>query len=117
MIRVSAFRLGVMCLALNAAIQLWPQDVHLTQRNVLETHGLSVLLFHRSYHKVFGDQKISGLEIILEDQRIAAYGDVRLSPTPAQWDPIPEFESRERGSSGDACRTDSISGPRRAASG
>ena len=101
MIRVSAFRLGVICLALNATIQLWPHDVHLTQRDVLETHGLSVLLFHNSYHKVFGDQKMSGLEIILEDQRIATNGDVRLSPTPAQWDPIPEFESRERGSGGD----------------
>ena len=101
MIRVSAFRLGVICLALNATIQLWPHDVHLTQRDMLETHGLSVLLFHNSYHKVFGDQKMSGLEIILEDQRIATNGDVRLSPTPAQWDPIPEFESRERGSGGD----------------
>jgi endoglucanase len=101
MIRGSACRLGVMCLLLNAAIRLWPQDLHLTERNVLETHGLSVLLFHNSYHKVFGDQKMSGLEIILEDQRIATNGDVRLSPTPAQWDPIPEFESRERRSGGD----------------
>lgn len=83
MIRVSAFRPGVMCLALNAAIQWWRQGVHLTQRDVLETHGLSVLLFHNSYHEVFGDQKMSGLEIILEDQRIATNGDVRLSPTPS----------------------------------
>jgi endoglucanase len=65
------------------------------------THGLSVLLFHNSYHRVFGDQKMSGLEIILENQRIATNGDVRLSSTPAQWDPIPEFESRERGSGRD----------------
>jgi len=101
MIRVSASRLGVICLVLNAAIQLWPQDLHLTQRDVLETHGLSVLLFHNSYHRVFGDQKMSGLEIILENQRIATNGDVRLSSTPAQWDPIPEFESRERGSGRD----------------
>ena len=101
MIRVLAFRLGVICLVLNAAIQLWPQDLHLTQRDVLETHGLSVLLFHNSYHRVFGDQKMSGLEIILQNQRIATNGDVRLSSTPAQWDPIPEFESRERGSGRD----------------
>ena len=101
MIRVSPFRLGIICLAWNAAIQLWPQDLHLTQRDVLETHGLSVLLFHNSYHRVFGDQKMSGLEIILQNQRIATNGDVRLSSTPAQWDPIPEFESRERGSGRD----------------
>ena len=79
-------------------LPLWPQsDLHLTHQDVLESHGLSVLLFHNSYHHVFGDQKMSGLEIILQDQRIATNGDVRLSATPAQWDPIPEFESRKHG--------------------
>jgi len=42
-------------------------DLHLTQKDVLETHGLSVLLFHNSYHSVVGDQKMSGLEIIPHD--------------------------------------------------
>src|SRR5215469_1987951 len=101
MIRVSGFSFWVMSFVLQVAIQLWPQDLHLTERDVLETHGLSVLLFHNSYHNVFGDQKMSGLEIILEDQRIATNGDVRLSSTPAQWDPIPEFQGRKRGSSRD----------------
>src|SRR5215469_13106799 len=72
-------------------------DLHLTGHQALETQGLTVLLFHNSYHKVFGDQKMSGLEIILHDQRIATNGDVRLSATPAQWDPIPDFEARKRG--------------------
>jgi hypothetical protein len=82
----------------SSSTALWSQaDLHLNAQDVLETHGLNVLLFHNSYHKVFGDQKMSGLEIILQDQRIATNGDVRLSPTPAQWDAIPEFESRKRG--------------------
>ena len=72
-------------------------DLHLTAHQALETQGLTVLLFHNSYHHVFGDQKMSGLEIILHDQRIATNGDVRLSATPAQWDPIPDFRSRDRG--------------------
>jgi len=72
-------------------------DLHLTGQQVLETHGLSVLLFHNPYHRVFGDQKMNGLEIILHDQRIATGGDVRLSPTPEQWDPIPEFKERKPG--------------------
>jgi hypothetical protein len=63
---------------------------------VLETHGLSVLLFHNEYHRVFGDQKMNGTEIILHDQRIATGGDVRLSATPEQWDPIPDFKERKR---------------------
>src|SRR5215469_2580910 len=80
------------------AIPSWSSsDLHLTDHQTLETHGLTVLLFHNSYHHVFGDQKMSGMEIILHDQRIATNGDVRLSATPAQWDPIPDFRSRDRG--------------------
>ena len=88
--------LSVVCLRgaddASSELQLTPQDA-------LETHGLSIFLFHNSYHAVFGDQKMSGLEIILHEQRIATNGDVRLSATPAQWDPIPQFKDRKRGSS------------------
>ncbi|MBZ5652930.1 MAG: hypothetical protein LAO18_20870 [Acidobacteriia bacterium] len=59
-------------------------DLRLNEKDYLETHGLNVLLFHNSYHDVFGDQKMGGLEIILHEQRIATNGDVRLSPTPTQ---------------------------------
>jgi len=90
------------CMVVVCAIQLWPaDDLHLTQHDVLETHGLSVLLFHNSYHHVFGDQKMSGMEVILHGERIATNGDVRLSATPAQWDAIPDFKERKRGSSAD----------------
>jgi len=79
---------------------LWSStDLHLNPNDTLEAHGISVLLFHNRYHKVFGDQKMSGVEIILHDQRIATNGDVRLSATPAQWHPIPDFEARRRGAS------------------
>jgi hypothetical protein len=96
--QIALIVLSVICLISSSSIALWSQtDLHLSEQDVLETHGLNVLLFHNSYHKVFGDQKMSGLEIILQDQRIATNGDVRLSPTPAQWDAIPEFENRKRG--------------------
>ena len=72
-------------------------ELQLTPQDALETHGLSVFLFHNSYHGVFGDEKMSGLEIVLHDQRIATNGDVRLSATPAQWDAIPQFKGRKRG--------------------
>lgn len=72
-------------------------ELRLTPKQTLETHGLSVLLFHNSYHPVFGDEKMSGLEIILHKQRIATNGDVRLSSTPAQWDAIPQFQERKPG--------------------
>jgi hypothetical protein len=37
----------------------------LNQQDYFEAHGLSVLLYHNAYHGVFGDEKMSGLEIIL----------------------------------------------------
>jgi endoglucanase len=76
----------------SSLLQVTPQDA-------LETHGLSAFLFHNSYDGVFGDEKMSGLEIIFHEQPIATNGDVRLSPTPAQWDPIPRFKNRKRGAS------------------
>ncbi len=79
-------------------LSLSASDLQLSANDTLESHGLSVFLFHSKYHSVFGDQKMSGLEIVFHEQRIATNGDVRLSPTPAQWDPIPEFKSRTRGS-------------------
>jgi hypothetical protein len=71
----------------------------LNSKDYLEAHGLSVLLFHNAYHGVFGDEKMSVLEITLHEQRIATNGDVRLSATPGQWDPIPRFKERKRGPS------------------
>jgi endoglucanase len=93
------FKILMIVCVLNATLLSWSSvALHLTQQEVLETQGLSVLLFHNSYHRVFGDQKMSGLEVILHEQRIATNGDVRLSATPAQWDPIPDFKERKRGS-------------------
>jgi endoglucanase len=63
-------------------------ELRFTPRDALEAHGLSIFLFHNSYHAVFGDEKMSGLEIIVHDRK-ATNGDVRLSSTPAQWEPIP----------------------------
>ena len=80
-----------------AALSLHGSDLRITVHDTLESHGLSVFLFHSTYHSVFGDQKMSGLEIVFHDLRIATNGDVRLSATPAQWDPIPQFKARTRG--------------------
>src|SRR5260370_16113253 len=74
-------------------------DLRLNDQDYFEARGLSVLLFHNAYHGVFGDEKMSGVEIILHGDRIATNGDVRLSPTPEQWDPIPQFKDRKRSSS------------------
>jgi hypothetical protein len=60
-----------------------------------ETRGLDVLVFNNWYSGLFSDSKMSGIEIIHHEVRTATNGDVRLNPTPEQWDPIPEFVERK----------------------
>ncbi|HET8824246.1 MAG TPA: glycoside hydrolase family 9 protein [Terriglobales bacterium] len=63
-------------------------------KNYLDTQGFSVFLYDSTYHPVFVDQKNTALEMILHGQRIATNGDVRLMPTPEQWDLVATLESR-----------------------
>ena len=59
----------------------------------LHKQGWDVLVFNNRYG-LFGDEKASGVEIIHHGIRTATNGDVRLNPTPGQWEPIPEVISR-----------------------
>ncbi len=92
--------LGPLAILMLCIFPLRASDIRLNDQDCFETQGLSVLLFHNAYHGIFGDEKMSGVEIILHGERIATSGDVRLSPTPEQWDPIPQFKDRKRSPSG-----------------
>jgi hypothetical protein len=81
-------------LALLATGSLAAVDLKVTDKEYLDAPGLSVVLYHNVFDGTFGDQKMSALEIILHDNRIATNGDVRLLPTPGQWDPGPVFARR-----------------------
>jgi hypothetical protein len=94
--RTFIIKLRAVAVLLFCLSPLYGSDIRLNDRDYFEAQGLSVLLFHNPYHGVFGDEKMSGLEIILHGERIATNGDVRLSPTPEQWDPIPHFKERKR---------------------
>ena len=65
-----------------------------TDKNYLDTQGFSVFLYDNTYHPVFVDQKNSAMEMILHGQRIATNGDVRLIPTPEQWDLVATLKGR-----------------------
>ena len=67
----------------------------LNDKEYYETRGLNILVFSNWYNGMFSDSKMSGIEIIHHEERTATNGDVRLSPTPEQWDPIPEFSERK----------------------
>jgi hypothetical protein len=70
------------------------QPLRLNDLGYFEGRGLNVLVFSNWYSGLFSDSKISGVEIIQHEVRTATNGDVRLSPTPGQWDPIPELAKR-----------------------
>lgn len=85
LISLSAF--VIPCLAENA--------LKLNDLDYFQTRGLNILVFSNWYDvNFFDDSKLSGIEIIHHEVRTATNGDVRLQPTPGQWDPIPAFVKR-----------------------
>lgn len=69
--------------------------MRVTDKNYLDTQGFSVFLYDSRYHPVFVDQKNTAMEMILHGQRIATNGDVRLMPTPEQWDLVATLKGRK----------------------
>jgi len=52
-----------------------------------EMPGLNVLV----YNNTFAEGHQGGVEIIQHDNRVATNGEIRLSPSPGQWQPIPQL--------------------------
>ncbi|WP_395651294.1 glycoside hydrolase family 9 protein [Brevundimonas sp.] len=69
-------------------------DLRLNEAGYLEVPGVNWLVFSNWYDGLFADSKISGVELIQQGVRTATNGDVRLSSTPGQWDPIGTLVSR-----------------------
>ena len=67
----------------------------LNDQEYFTTRGLDVLVFNNWYDGNFSDSKIAGVELIHHGVRTATNGDVRLSPTPEQWDPVPVMKYRK----------------------
>ena len=86
----------VLLLALTSSASLFGGDfaMKVTDKNYLDTQGFSVFLYDSTYHPVFVDQKNTAMEMILHGQRIATNGDVRLMPTPEQWDLVATLKGR-----------------------
>jgi hypothetical protein len=79
---------------LNAPCLAGNDTLKINDREYFEKLGFNVLVFSNWYNDNFSDSKISGIEIIHHGIRTATNGDVRLSSTPGQWDPIPELVNR-----------------------
>jgi hypothetical protein len=63
----------------------------INDQEYLEMRGLNVMLAHDYYPE--GHQ--GGVGIILNGQRVATNGDLRLEPTPGQWQPTPAVGKRQ----------------------
>jgi hypothetical protein len=70
------------------------QAFTISPQQTLEAPGVSVFVDHNKWSPIFFDEKNAGIQIVLHGQRIAVDGDVRLNPTPEQWDPVPTFIDR-----------------------
>lgn len=89
--------IGLVILGWLAAGPALAAGLHLNRLDYLAMPGLNVLVYQNRFHPVFRDQKLGGVEIILNGQRIATGGEVRLMPAPEQWDPVPKFVARRHG--------------------
>lgn len=69
-------------------------DLVLNDSAYFETRGLNYFVFSNFYDATFDDSKISAVEIIHHGIRTATDGDVRLNPTPGQWDKLPQMVKR-----------------------
>ncbi|HUY82609.1 MAG TPA: glycoside hydrolase family 9 protein [Acidobacteriaceae bacterium] len=70
-------------------------QMKVTKNGYLHTRGFSVVLYQDTYHPVFVDQKDAAMQMILHGHRIATNGDIRLVPTPEQWDLVAKLKSRQ----------------------
>ena len=90
-------RAAILAFCLSAATAgpaLAAEALELNEAGYYETDGVNWLIFSNWYDGLFADAKISGVELIQQGERTATNGDVRLSATPGQWDPIGRLVSR-----------------------
>lgn len=66
------------------------QDLELNDQEYFDMPGLNVMVFHDYYPE--GHQ--GGISIVQNGVRVATNGDLRLEPTPGQWQPIPKVGKR-----------------------
>jgi endoglucanase len=92
---LGASMLATVMLGAPAVAQEEQKQIALGEAGYFEARGVNVLVFSNWYDGLFADAKHSGVELIQQGERIATNGDVRLSPTPGQWDPIGRLVDRK----------------------
>lgn len=75
-----------MCFAQNEG-----DSLRINEQEYLEMRGLNVMLAHDFYP----ESHQGGVGIIQNGIRVATNGDLRLEPTPGQWQPVPKVGERQ----------------------
>jgi hypothetical protein len=75
---------------LSGFLNSYSQLLQINQTEYLEKPGLNIMVFQDIYPE--GHQ--GGIGIIQNGTRVATNGDLRLEPTPGQWQPIPKVGKR-----------------------
>ncbi len=84
--------LTIWLLGLSGLFALQAQNFKLnTSLGYFENRGVNVMAFDDIYPE--GHQ--SGVSIIMHGNRVATNGDIRLEPTPGQWQPLPKQLKRD----------------------
>ncbi len=94
-IRVSLAALFVLVLLPSLAAQSSDLRMQVVHDDYLSAQGFDVMLYDNTFHPVFVDEKNAALQMILHGERIATGGDVRLMPTPEQWDLVATLKGRK----------------------
>ncbi len=89
--RLSLLALSLILTAAGAAAAASEDALVLNDQEYLEMRGLNVMLAHDYYPE--GHQ--GGVGVIQNGQRVATNGDLRLEPTPGQWQPTPVVGPRQ----------------------
>ena len=87
----AAVALAVVLHSCAATPQSPEESLSVNDQEYLEMTGLNVMLAHDFYPE--GHQ--GGVGVILNGQRVATNGDLRLDPTPGQWQPTPSVGPRQ----------------------
>src|SRR3954467_15950033 len=82
-------RMGLLCFCLCGVLVMSAQ-MHLNGREYLSYEGVNVMLAHDFYP----ESHQGGVGVIQNGLRVATNGDIRLEPTPGQWQPTPAVGKR-----------------------
>ncbi|MFI3287615.1 MAG: glycoside hydrolase family 9 protein [Rikenellaceae bacterium] len=84
-------KLFLSCALVASSLMLHAQDFQITSKGYFKNKGVDVM----AYDDIYPDGHQGGISLIMNGNRIASNGDIRLEPTPGQWQPTPKQLSRE----------------------